>query len=290
MEKKKICITAECVCDLPEESLKMHGIDIIYFYIYTDSGRFRDVDDITANNIFEYINAGGIKTETKAPPIEDYVGFFTKKLESCDEIIHICISARISLGYSNAYVAVQQMGELGKQVHVIDSEHLSTGIGHIALYASQLLSQGADAETITNEILRMRKRVSTTFMTDNADYLYRNGKVSKFVRNICSVANIHPVLQMKNGELVLKSIQIGNYERSALSYIRRELRRNKHIDKKLLFITHAGCSISDIKLIRSEVERITDFEEIKITRASATISGNSGPRTFGVLYVGNERN
>ena len=181
--------------------------------------------------------------------------------------------------------AVEQMGDLGKRVHIFDSGHLSTGIGHLVIKAAKMVREGvSDSEKILAELENMRSRVSSSFMADTADYLYRNGRVSKFVQSICSVFNIHPVLAMKNGFLTLKSIQIGNYEKSALRYVRKEL-KTPGIKTDRLFITHAGCTASDIKLIKYEVNRIMKFDSIIVTKASATVSRNSGPRTFGLLYV-----
>ena len=180
------------------------------------------------------------------------------------------------------------MGSDGERVHIFDSGHLSTGIGHLVLRAAEMVKHGeSDSRKILDELEKMKERVSTTFMADSADYLYSNGKVSKAVQIICSIFNIHPVLEMKNGYLGLKSVQIGNYEKSALRYIRKEL-KGKKIRTDRLFITHAGCTANDIKLIRKEVNRVAKFDSVLVTKASATVSGNSGPRTFGVLFVKDE--
>lgn len=286
--KRKICITTDCVCDLPDEMLKENSIDVVYFYIETDTGRFRDVNEITAQNIFEYLKNGGQKSMTNAPDPDELVKVFTEKLKSCDEIIHIAIGGGISASVKNSKTAVEQMGSLGERVHVFDSGHLSTGIGHIVLKAAEMVRNGvSDSEKILAELEKMRSRVSSSFMADSADYLYRNGKVSKFVKIICGFFSIHPVLAMKNGFLELKDVQIGNYEKSALRYVRKELKTPK-IKTDRLFITHAGCTASDIKLIRKEVNRIMKFDSVIVTKASATVSGNSGPRTFGLLYVREE--
>ncbi|MBQ5320026.1 MAG: DegV family EDD domain-containing protein [Oscillospiraceae bacterium] len=287
-DKRKICITTDCVCDLPDEMLRDNDIDIVYFYIDTDTGCFRDRSEITAQNIFEYLKNGGKKSVTGAPPSEEFVEVFSKKLKNCEEIIHIATGNMISASVANSKAAVEQMGSLGERVHVFDSGHLSTGIGHIVLKAAEMVKNGVnDTEKIIAELEKMRNMVSSSFMADSADYLYRNGKVSKAVQVICGMFNIHPVLAMKNGYLGLKSVQIGNYEKSALRYIRKELKENK-IKTDRLFITHAGCTANDIKLIKKEVSRIMKFDSVIVTKASATVSGNSGPRTFGLLYVKDE--
>lgn len=284
MKGKKICITTDCTCDLPQSFIKKYNIPIVYFYIDTDTGCFKDVDEITSNNIFEYLINGGEKSETNAPPAEEFVDIFSKLLTEYDEVIHIAISSKISECVKNSTASVAMLGEDGKRVHVFDSGHLSTGIGHLVIRAAQLAQTGCTSEEIIAELELMKKRVSTTFMADNADYLYRNGKVSKTVKNICNFFNIHPVLEMRDGFLKLKSMQIGNYEKSALRYVRKELKDADNIKKARIFITHAGCSVSDIKLVKEEITKLKKFDEILVTKASATISGNSGPRTFGVLF------
>ena len=284
MAENKICITTDCVCDLPDEILKKNNVDLIYFYIETDSGRFRDIDEITAQNVFDYLENGGVKTVTEAPPSNEFIGFFKEKLKSYDDIIHICISSKISKSFSNAIQAVEEMGEKNR-IYVIDSLHLSTGIGHMVLRAAEMVRSGCCAENIIAEMEDMRSRVSTSFITDNTDFLYLNGQVSKAVHKICTIFKIHPVISMQDGFLKLKSIYVGNYKRSAAKYVRAELKSINRIKSNRLFITHAGCSTSDVKMIKKYVSNLMTFDEVIVTMASATISSNSGPRTFGLLYI-----
>lgn len=285
MNKRKICITTDCACDLPAELLKRYEIDLMYFYIETESGRFRDVAEITAQNIFEYIEDGGQRTVSKAPPVEEFRDFFNQKLRNCDEIIHIAISSRISMCVRNSTNAANQLGAAANRIHIFDSGHLSTGIGLLVIRAVEMAEAGYSSEEILASLEQMKEKVSTTFIAKNADYLYRNKQISKGIKELCSIFNIHPVLEMKNGFLKLKSIQMGDYEKSALRYIRKELKEPRTIDTGRMFITHAGCSISDLKLIRREVDKLMAFDSVMISTASATISGNSGPGTFGLLFV-----
>ena len=285
MADKRICITTDCACDLSEDILKRYNIDLMYFYIETEGGRFKDVDEITSQNIFEYLKNNGKRTETQAPPAEEFVDFFSKKLRNYDEIIHIAISSKISMCVKNSTTACSRMGEAAKRIHIFDSGHLSTGIGLLVLQAAEMVEAGCGSEEILAKLGEMRKKVSTTFMTLNADYLYRNGKVGRGVKALCSTFNIRPVLEMKDGYIKLKSVQIGDYEKSVIRYVKKELKNTNKIQKDKLFITHAGCSVSDLRLVNQEVNRHMSFEKIMVTQASATISGNSGPRTMGILFV-----
>ncbi|MCI5751345.1 MAG: DegV family protein [Oscillospiraceae bacterium] len=282
---KKIGITTDCVCDLPEAFYRLHDIGIVYFYITTDTGRFRDGFEIASENVIEYLENGGHKAETNAPAPEEYMGFFENALKKYDEIVHISITSKVSNSCPNAAAAVEKMGENGKRVHVVDSYHLSTGMGHMVIKAVELRDAGKSAAEIAEELYSMRERVSTSFITMDADYLYRNGKTSRFVSRLCTSFNLHPVLMLKDGRMTLKTIKVGRYDKAMLRYVRGELRINRRIDKTRLFITYAGCSVKLVNEIRAETERLCRFDEVIVTKASATVSGNCGPGTLGVLFV-----
>lgn len=281
---RKIAITTDCTSDLNPELLKRFGIDVIYFYIYTDTGKFQDVSEITAANVFECMRRGGT-TRSVAPDPEEYKRFFEKKLKNCDEVIHVAISSGISLSCTNSAKALELMGENGSRVHIVDTLQLSTGVGHLAIRAAELALAGKSSDEIIAELSELRNRVSTTFITMNAEYLYLNGKVSKKVERICNRLNIHPVLEMRGGQIKLKKVFFGNYENAMLRYIRSQLRGDSEIDVKRLFVTHAGCSVKELNAVQKTITSMIKFSEVYVTVASATISSNCGPHTIGVLYI-----
>ncbi len=287
MSEQRVGIVAECVCDLPKSYLTEHNIDIVYFLIETDSGVFTDTDEITAENILGYMQSGGIKSKSSAPEPEVYRRVFEKNLEKYEEIILVAISSGISLSCANAAKAVSQMGEKGKRVHIFDSKHLSTGLGHLVVNAAEAAESGMSAKEIISKLTELRGRVSTSFITENVDFLYRNGKVSEKIKKICGAFNIHPVLAMKNGELTLKAVWVGRYEKACSRYIRSELKHSDKIDKKWAFLTFAGCSVKMLERIKNEINESCRFENLIQTKASATISSNCGPNSFGVLFIRN---
>lgn len=285
MNTKKIRITTDCVCDLPSEFLKSADVDVIHFYISTTKGRFRDGSEISAANVLDYLRNGGTKAESEAPTVEDYISFFSDNMKKCDELIHITIASALSCSYENAVKASELMGENGKNIHVIDSKSLSTSIGILVIKAIEMQRAGSSWKEICDAVNEMAPNISTTFMTVNTEYLYRNGRVNKAVNSICTLLKAHPVLTLRDGQITLKNIRFGNYKKAFCRYIKSELKNENAINKKRAFITHAGCSLKDLTMIKEYVASCCDFEEIIITKASATISCNCGPRSFGVLFT-----
>ncbi len=286
MAKRKVGVIAECVCDLPYGLIEEYDIDIVYFLVQTDTGVFTDTDEITTENIISYLEAGGTKSRSSAPSAEVYIQAFRKKLERYEDVILPTISSKISESFRHATEAVKAMGGEGKHIHIIDTGHLSTGLGHMVIRAAQLAKQGSDAEKIIADLADMRGKVSTSFIAPNVDYLYRNGLVNKTVMKLCGMFGAHPILEMKNGEIRARTIKFGNYEKACLRYIGEQLEDNDKIDKTLAFITHVHLSAKDIEILKNQINKICRFKEILVTDASATISSNCGPGTVGVLFVG----
>lgn len=281
----RLCITTECVCDLPEELLKSLNVAIIYFHINTDSGCFRDTDEIDAHNILEYIENGGKMSKSAAPTANEYKNFFQRKLEDFNEIIHIAISSGISEAVKNASLAAAKMGIEGRKVHIFDSAHLSSGMGLMVMKAAQLNQNGCSTKHILEELEHMKGLISTSFIVRNANYLFRNGKVGKGIMQLCNIFSLHPVLYMKNGVLTLKGVEFGNYEKAGMHYLKKELRHAEKIDKEYLFITHAGCLIKKMEQLKKGAEECCAFKHVIVNSASATVSSNCGPDTFGVLFA-----
>lgn len=279
---KKVVITTDCVCDLPEHLLEKYDVKVIYFYIMTEHGWFKDMDEITSGNIVEYFERGGQQVQTKAPFPEEYESFFRKVLKDAEEIIHIAVTSTLSLSCKNARKAAEKFDG---RVHIVDTEHLSTGMAHLVIKAAELAKQEKNAQEIMNVVEKLKRSVSTSFIAENANYLYRTGRVSKLVKNVCEWFKIHPVLGMKKGVMGLKGVQIGNYEKAIVRYVRKEMRHASRIEKERLFITHASCSLKFITNVKNEVARRCIFHETLVTEASATITSNCGANTIGVLYV-----
>ncbi len=280
-----IIITTECVADLPRDILEKCAIEIIYYDVATEEGVFKDTAEIDARNLMEYINDGKRKAQSIVPRAVDYKNFFVKCLDKYDEIVHICISSGISDAYKNAVLARSMMGIDGRRVRIVDSKHLSSGQGILAIEASKLRDDGAKGSEIVEKIEAMIPRISTSFIAYNADYLYYNGKVDKTIKTMCNALRLHPVLYMnEDGRLTIKRIYIGDYSKASKKYIKDLLKGYKKIDDEIGFVTYAGCSHDKITRIESELERYVKFREVHEVQASATVSCNCGPNTFGVLF------
>ena len=284
--KRKIVITTDTVCDLPKEFYMEYDIPYMYYYVETEKGRFRDTQEIQPDNLLEYIQETGTIAKSEPPTVEEYEKFFGDTLATAEKIIHISMAKDASQGYARACKAAQGFGH----VTVVNSGHLSNGMGILVLHAVQLVLDGmTDVDEIVADLKRYRKRISTSFIVAHSDNLYRGGRMNKTVYQLTELLNVHPVLVMKKNGIHAGELLMSDVEKAYIRYIRKKLKGKKNIDTRRLCMVHAGCSPALRARILEEVAKYQKFDQIITPKASAAITSNCGEGCFGLMFVKKER-
>lgn len=278
--KKKVCISADCICDLPVEWIEKLDIKLMYCYITTEKGRFMDTKEICSDELLGHISDGR-KALSSCASTDEYEAFFSDRLMEAESVIHISVSS----GAGGEYSAASKAAEGFDNVTVIDSGHISSGMGIIVLNAAKMAQDGASPELIRRSAESLREKISASFIMGSAEYMYRNGKVSKMARDICNALNIHPVMHMHKDRIAFRGFMTGKIEKAGLRYVRSVLMRSRKIDDSILLITYAGCGVSQLERIRQEALKYKKFDNIKLMKASSAISCNCGTNCFGLFYI-----
>jgi len=202
-------------------------------------------------------------------------------LARAEHVIHITSSAKVSKGYEQATAAATSFSS----VTVVDSYQLSSGMGLVVMKAARLAMDGADPEAVIKGIEGMRDKVETSFIVDNMEYLYRNGRVSKAVWLLMKNSNIHPVIALKHGRMTVAGMFLGDLDKCYAKYVKSLFARRRDVDHSAVFVTHVGLSAKERYKIKETMARYVEFENIYEVHASGAISSNSGPGSVGVLFI-----
>ena len=282
---KKIGISTDCMCDLSADCIAENSVEVMQFYIHVATGRFLSEVEIDSDNIVEYLASDNTFLRSSVPEPEECRAYLDELLTRYDEVIHITTSDKVGLSYQNTQVALELMGDDANRVTLINSGNISTGLGQMVLMAVTLRDSEKTVSEIVNACDAMRHKIAGSFIAPNADYLYRVGYAGPAAKTLCRLFKIHPVLCTRNGKIALKSFRVGSYEKAVLRYIGGELGHGGQIDKRQLFITHAGCPTKLIEQVKAKADRLCRFDSVTVTKASAVISGSFGPESLGVLFV-----
>lgn len=283
--KRKIAITADCICDLPKDLLERFHIRLMYCYVHTNEGRFCDLFEISSDSLLAYLQKEGNHSHSSTAAPSEYEYFFAETLAEAEHVIHITATADLSGAYPNATQAAKTFDN----VTIVDSAHISSGHGLMVLHAARLAEEGRSVDEICEALDAFRERVFSNFLVPSTATLHRNGKVGGVVHKLCTALNLHPVLSMSKNRLKLCWIESGSMHRVVRQYIKKLFKHSRQIDTRILFITYAGCSVKQIDEIVEIAEKYIHFDKVILQKASATVSSNCGIGTFGLMFVRKEK-
>lgn len=279
-----LVITTDSGSDLPEELIEELGISICPYYVYTEKGRFLDMVEMVPDDLLAHVMEGR-KGYSRSPEMEDYEQFFAKELTRAQNVIHITMTRSTSNAYQNAREAAKSF----ENVTVLDSELISGGTGMMVMHAAHMAKQGASKEEVVAAVESMRRRIPADFIINDTQMLCQAGRFPKGMKAICDALLAHPIVGIHRNKMTMGGIRFGDFGHAGRSFIRSLFSKSRNIDKGVAFIIYVGMNEETITQIRDVVLHYCAFEKIYIQKASAAISINCGPGTFGVFYLRREK-
>ena len=179
-----------------------------------------------------------------------------------------------------------------KNVHIIDSMSLSSGIGLQVMYATKLRDKGVDIEEAVALINSRREHVQISFVVDKLNYLYKGGRCSALSLLGANLLAIKPSILVKNGKMVVGKKYMGKMHKILGQYILDTLEQFSNPDKSMCFITYSSATDEMLKVSKETLEKTGMFKKIIETTAGSTVTTHCGPNTLGIIYYndGGEQN
>ncbi len=271
-------IFTDSCSDLTQFLLQENNIKVVPLHVLVEGEDIKD-GDISTQALFDSVDRTGKLPKTSTPSVVEFVKYFSPY----NEIIFIGISEKLSATLQNAKLAAEELES--KNIRIVDSKNLSTGIGILALKAADMRASGFQSTDIVSQLLQMAEKVHTSFLIDTMDYLYKGGRCSGLQALAGSILKIRPIISVQpDGALGVKHKSRGS-RLQALNIMLADLKADLiGVDTKRLFVTHTNCP-QDAEYLVSEIEKLDLFENILVTTAGATIASHCGPATIGILYM-----
>ncbi|MBO4637375.1 MAG: DegV family EDD domain-containing protein, partial [Clostridiales bacterium] len=279
-KRKRVIITTESVADLPSELLEKYDIAVLPHKVKTSEGIFKDGKEIDTLGVIKYMEDNDNVVMPIPPNVKEVEEFFAKQLTNANNIIHISISSKVE---NSGYFVATEAANSFDNVFVIDSGHLSSGQGIMAIEAAIMAEKGKSPEEIVDRINKLKPKIHTSFVVDNLDFLARAKQVRKGLANVVNSLMGRPVLVLKKGKMTLGMIYFGSRTNAWKSYINTCLSADKAIDNRFLFVTCVGITKREMDWIREQINKRMTFDEVYFRQASPAIAVNCGPGTFGLL-------
>lgn len=276
-----IKITSDSTCDLSEDLLRRYRIGISPLTIIKGEKEFLDGRDISPQDIFAHVAAGGELCKTSAVNVADYADFFAPLAEKYEAVVHLNLGAKFSSCHQNALLAAEDF----PNVYIADSQNLSTGHGHLVLQAAEMAEQGLPAEEIVERLRKLVPLVEASFVIDTMEYLQKGGRCSSLAAFAATALKMKPSIKVEEGAMTVGKKYRGSLEKCLRQYIHDRLAGREDIDLRRIFVTHALCPPEMVEMAVEEVRKYQPFQEVLVTTAGCTVSCHCGPNTLGILFL-----
>lgn len=276
----KIKITCDSTCDLTKELYEKYDVRVIGLGVNLGDDFRRDGVNITAQELFAYVDKSGQLPKTSAINVAEYEEVFREYVSQGYEVVHINLSSCISTSHQSACLAAESVGN----VYVVDSRSLSSGSGHLVILAAEMALQGMSGSQIAEALNEKKQKLDVSFVLQTLDYLHKGGRCSGVAAFGANLMKLRPEIEVVDGTMHVGRKYRGNMEKTILAYVRGRLEGLTDVDTTRIFITHSYAPEEIVEKVRELILELQPFEEVIETKAGCTISSHCGPNCLGVLF------
>jgi DegV family protein with EDD domain len=196
----EIAIVTDSTSDIPTELASNLDIHVVPAIMVIDGRSLEDGQGISREELYRLLPAMRTFPTTAAPSSGSFQELYHSLLaKGADKIISIHVASNLS-GICNAASAAASAFDT--RVHVVDSCHVTLGLGYQVLAAAEAARSGLSIEEIRESVENVRKRTHLVAMLDTLEYVRRSGRISWARSSLSSLFQIKPFLGVKDGKVI----------------------------------------------------------------------------------------
>ncbi|TAH75029.1 MAG: DegV family protein [Anaerolineaceae bacterium] len=288
---KEFIITTDTTCDLPDEYIREHNLNVVPLYYSFDDIVYGEKNQLEPKDFYNKMRSGSMPTTMAVNP-DTARDIFTSLLDQNYDILHIAFSSALSGSCSvTATVARDLCEEIpGANIKVIDSLSASLGEGLLVHKAVKMKEAGKSLKDIADWLENNKLNLCHIFTVDDLHHLHRGGRVSKTTAIIGTLINVKPILHVNNEGRLVPINNVRGRKKALISLVDHMERRLPGFENKndTVFISH-GDSLEDAEHVASLIKERFGIDDIVINYVCPTIGSHSGPGTIALFFMGNPR-
>jgi DegV family protein with EDD domain len=271
-------VVTDSGCDLPDDLVERLGIEIVPLTIRFGNEELIDRKELTTGEFWRRLETSPVLPETAAPSPGAFEQAFRRLVdEGATGIACINISSKLSGTMQSAEVAAKAL-EGVCPVEVVDSLHVSMGLGNLCLGAARKAGEGADLDSVVADVLDRRARTKLYGTLDTLEYLKKGGRIGNARALLGSMLAIKPVVEVRDG-LVEEAGKVRTRSK-ALRLLADRVREHEPVEN--VAVLHGGAP--DLDQLLDQLDAMAPRDEIVIGHIGPVIGTHAGPRVIGVTF------
>lgn len=285
LARRPVSVVADTACDLPEEVVRAHGMNLVPLNLIFGDQVLRDRFDISAEAFAERLKQGA-HPSTSQPAPAAFLKAYERAAEEGEAIVAVLLSSALSGTFASAQAAMRQRPDGATPIHLVDSRGGSLLQGLMALKASELGEMAWGPERIVAELNRVRDQSGFFIHLDTFERALASGRVGRGRAWLGSLLDIKPVLDVDaEGKLVPVAKVRGR--RSVLPKMMEILEHKvPKTAKKVRFgVMHVACPEAVDEVCHEIRRRYGRDREIIVGPGTPIIATHAGEGAWGIAYL-----
>ncbi len=286
---KKFVLMTDSTCDLPEESVRQHGLDIMCFKIALDGEGYTERIDFKPEQFCQMLReAKGLPMTSQITQYEFYERFEKHAQNGVENLIYVSINGSGSGTYAAACTAAadfkRKHPESRMHIDVVDSHTYSMAEGAPVIRAAEMMESGCTAEETVSYLNDIYSRMEVLLVAYTLKVIRKSGRISAAAAIAGEVLGIHPIFTLNDGiSQVVRKIR----GEKAAAHAMAEIMKERMVKGKPYYIMASDAKYFDE--YRRFCEAATGYAPAGIGFLGSAVLSNTGPDAVGLVFEGEKR-
>ena len=198
-------IVVDSAANIPAELVNKYQIQMLSFVNYVDGKELVCFDPSLSpeeerekgKKYYDAMRAG-MDVKTGLISSGDFENCFRSIMEQNEDVLYFSLSKNISGTFNSARLAAETLMEnppCGRKIRMIDSLNASLAQGILAIYASEMRSQGMEVDAAADLLETYPAKMNGVFTVGDLKYLSRTGRIKGSVAVVGNMLKIKPILR-----------------------------------------------------------------------------------------------
>ncbi len=190
--KYPIALVTDSASDLPYELVEKYQIQQIPFKISFGDNVFLDKLTLTPKEFYDLLEKSRELPRSSQPDYQQIKNLYDYLTTHYEQILAVHISSQLTGIYNSSQKVKSDYPD--KDIHIIDSKHLSSSEGLITLRIAQAIDAGMDFDTIIQKSAQWVENTRILTDIDSLKYMVKGGRVSPLTGLIAKMVNLKPIV------------------------------------------------------------------------------------------------
>jgi DegV family protein with EDD domain len=274
----KIALVTDSTCDLPEAERARYLPVVVPLHFTLSGVSYLDRVDMDSATFYKRFRDSGQVAQSSQPSVGEFESVYESLLAEYDSVFSVHISGRLSGAVQSASVAAAAIDS--SRIRVVDSRHVSVGLGLVVQAVGEAIQAGADLHSVvaTAEAAAGLTRVYGAL--SELEVAVKGGRVSAPAAMLAGLIKLKPLIVFdEDGATRIAGARLG-YNR-ALQAVADKVVRYAADDAVRVIVVHAD-GLEAAQYVKERLLLALGAVDIPLVQAGAVITTHVGLGTVAV--------